>query len=158
MRLCADIGYDVGSYLAHWLSFGARSNKLPKIFTVNWFAKNADGKFLWPGFGDNARVLQYVFNRCAAAAGEALPDGAAAAATVQTPVGKVPAAGAINVNGMDGGFSPDTLRALTRVDRARWIADLQQHRAWLLSLGPRLPQALLDEHARLARNLEQASK
>ena len=148
------IGYDVGRYLAHWLSFGARSNKLPKIFTVNWFAK-ADGKVLWPGFGDNARVLQYVFNRCAAAAGEPIPDGAAGAAAVQTPVGKVPATGAINVDGM-AGFSPDTLRTLTRIDRTRWIADLKQHRTWLLSLGPRLPPALLDEHARLERNLEQA--
>jgi len=64
----------------------------------------------------------------------------------------VPAPGALNVDGMEG-FSPDTLHTLTRIDRARWVADLEQHRAWLLSLGPRLPQALLDEHARLSHNL-----
>ena len=151
------IGYDVSSYLAHWLSFAARSNKLPKIFSVNWFAKDrASGKFLWPGFGDNARVLEWVFSRCAADAGEPLPRGAAGAAADATPVGKVPAAGALNVDGL-AGVSPDALRALTRVDRALWAAELAKHRAWLASLGPRLPKQLLDEHARLERRVAAAA-
>ena len=151
------IGYDVGSYLAHWLSFGARSDKLPKIFAVNWFAKDkASGKFLWPGFGDNARVLEWVFSRCAAGAGEPLPRGAAGAAAEDTAVGKVPAAGALNVDGL-AGVSPDVMRAITRVDNALWTAELAKHRAWLASLGPRLPKQLLDEHARLERRVAAAA-
>ena len=119
------------------------------------FAKDAAGKFLWPGFGDNARVLEYIFSRCALATGEALPRGEAGARAEQTPVGLVPAPGALNVEGLTG-VSPDALRALTRVDRAKWSIELAKHKAWLASL-PRLPAALQAELARLAKRVADAA-
>ena len=85
-------GYNMGDYFGHWLEIGEHgdADKLPRIFYVNWFRKDADGRFLWPGFGENSRVLEWAFRRC---------DGAAEA--VETPIGLVPAAGALDLDGLD---------------------------------------------------------
>ena len=94
-------GYDMGAYFEHWLEIGRKgdADKLPRIFYVNWFRKDADGKFIWPGFGENSRVLEWVFRRCN---GES--------AVVETPIGNVPAPGELNVEGLD--ISDDELAEL----------------------------------------------
>ena len=103
-------GYDMADYFQHWLDIGARGDddKLPKIFYVNWFRKDEDGKFIWPGFGENSRVLEWVFRRC---------NGESEA--VETPIGLVPAEGELNIEGLD--VSAEAMRELTarRHRRAR---------------------------------------
>lgn len=110
-------GYNMADYWAHWLEIGERadSEKLPKLFTVNWFRRDTDGNFIWPGFGDNARVLDWVMRRV---------DGTAEA--VDTPIGRVPAPGALNTDGMD--LNAAELAELFEVDRTSWLheADLTQ--------------------------------
>src|SRR6185369_15010103 len=108
-------GYNMAAYFEHWLEIGRRGDaaKLPRIFYVNWFRKNADGKFIWPGFGENSRVLEWIFRRC---------EGKAEA--VETPIGLVPAEGALNTDGLD--LSADALRELTSVDTEAVKAELPQ--------------------------------
>jgi len=108
-------GYDMAAYFEHWLEIGRRgdADKLPRIFYVNWFRKDADGKFIWPGFGENSRVLEWVFRRCN---GES--------AVEETPIGNVPAAGELNVEGLDLGA--DELAELLAVDEEQLAAELPQ--------------------------------
>ncbi len=126
-------GYNMGDYMSHWLKIGARDGaKLPRIFYVNWFRKDENGSFMWPGFGENSRVLEWVFNRC---------DDAAEA--VETPIGYVPAPGALNTDGLD--VSAETLTALLAVDNAAVSAELPQVRDHLAAFGERLPVAMRHE-------------
>jgi phosphoenolpyruvate carboxykinase (GTP) len=108
-------GYDMGKYFEHWLDIGRQGDaeKLPKIFYVNWFRKDDEGKFIWPGFGENSRVLEWVFRRCN---GES--------AVTETPIGLVPAEGELYVDGLD--ISPEEMRELTDVDRDRLRDELPQ--------------------------------
>jgi phosphoenolpyruvate carboxykinase (GTP) len=124
-------GYNMADYFEHWLEIGRKGDpgKLPRIFYVNWFRKDGDGKFLWPGFGENSRVLEWVFRRC---------DGEAEA--VETPIGNVPAEGALNVEGLDIGA--DRLRELLSVDRDALKAELTQVREHLAKFGNRLPSSV----------------
>ena len=105
----------MGAYFEHWLEMGRKgdADKLPKIFYVNWFRKDADGKFIWPGFGENSRVLEWVFRRCN---GES--------EVVETPIGYVPAAGELNVDGLD--ISDAELEELMSVDGDKVAAELPQ--------------------------------
>ncbi len=121
-------GYNMGDYIGHWLSMTQRTDrdKLPKIFCVNWFRKDADGAFLWPGFGENSRVLEWIFRRC---------DGEAEA--VATPIGNVPAPGALNTEGLD--LSDDEVAALVAVDAAALRAELPQVEEFLAKFGDHLP-------------------
>jgi phosphoenolpyruvate carboxykinase (GTP) len=90
MAMLPFCGYNMADYFAHWLKLGKKEGvELPRVFYVNWFRKDADGKFLWPGFGENSRVLEWVFRRC---------EGTAAA--VETPIGLLPAEGEINTDGL----------------------------------------------------------
>ncbi len=109
-------GYDMAQYFAHWLEIGKRgdADKLPKFFYVNWFRKDDDGHFMWPGFGENSRVLAWVFRRC---------DGEAEA--VESPIGLVPAPGAIDTEGLD--ISEEDLAAVLSVDPQAWAAQLPQY-------------------------------
>src|ERR1019366_2750318 len=106
-------GYHMADYWAHWLSFGDKVEvaKLPRIFYVNWFRKSPDGRWLWPGFGENSRVLEWVFERCAGR-GEA----------VTTPIGFLPAPGAIPTDGL--AVAEEDMAELLRVDRDEWRAEL----------------------------------
>ena len=89
MAMLPFCGYHMGDYFAHWLKMGEKGGaKMPKIFYVNWFRKNGDGKFMWPGYAENSRVLKWIFERC---------DGTAKA--VDTPIGKLPAEGSLDVKG-----------------------------------------------------------
>jgi phosphoenolpyruvate carboxykinase (GTP) len=129
-------GYNMGDFMAHWLEIGEREGaKLPRIFYVNWFRKDENGSFMWPGFGENSRVLEWIFNRC---------NGTAEAR--ETEIGLVPAPGALNVDGLD--IDPATLAQLLAVDRDGVLAELPQVRHHLEQFGDRLPAAV---HAELDR-------
>jgi phosphoenolpyruvate carboxykinase (GTP) len=134
-------GYHMADYFSHWLSIGAREGaQLPKLFYVNWFRKDDDGKFLWPGFGENSRVLEWVFRRC---------DDAAEAA--DTPIGRVPARGAIDTEGLS--VSEEDMAELLEVDPEQWRAQLPQVREHLARFGDRLPDELRAELAALEERL-----
>jgi phosphoenolpyruvate carboxykinase (GTP) len=135
-------GYNMGDYFAHWLNLTREHDvtKLPRIFYVNWFRKGSDGRFLWPGFGDNSRVLEWVFRRCEGS-GEA----------VDTPIGRLPAPGALDLDGID--VSPGDVEALLQVDRDEWLEELPSLREHLASFGAELPQELLTQLAALESRL-----
>ncbi len=135
-------GYNMADYLAHWLDVGARSNpsKLPKIFCVNWFLKDESGKFIWPGFGENSRVLEWVFQRC---------DGQGDA--VETPIGCVPSRSALPTEGLD--ISDASWRRLVEVDPEEWLAEVPSIQEHYRELGARVPRALWDELAALEKRL-----
>ena len=120
-------GYHMARYMQHWLDVGRREGaQLPRIFYVNWFRKDADGRFLWPGFGENSRVLEWVFRRC---------DGNAEA--TETPIGLVPAEGDLNTDGLD--IDPDDLAEVLRVDSDELRAQLPQVKEHLAKFGDQLP-------------------
>ena len=134
MAMLPFIGYNAGDYFAHWISMGkgADSSKLPRIFYVNWFRRDADGGFLWPGFGENIRVLKWAVERI---------EGSAAA--VETPVGYVPAPGSLDVSGLD--MSPADLESVISVDPAEWRDELPQIEEWFDTVGEQLPSGMRDE-------------
>ncbi|HRD73784.1 MAG TPA: phosphoenolpyruvate carboxykinase (GTP) [Aquimonas sp.] len=134
-------GYHFGDYFAHWLSFEKPGVKLPKVFHVNWFRKGDDGKFLWPGFGDNMRVLEWILGRC---------DGSAAA--VETPIGRIPAKGALRQD--DLSISEAQLRALLHIDNDAWRDEFHDIGAFLQELGDRVPVALEVERQRILARLK----
>jgi phosphoenolpyruvate carboxykinase (GTP) len=134
-------GYNMADYFAHWLKMGGRLRQnAPKIFFVNWFRKSAEGKFLWPGYGDNARVLKYVVDRI-----EGREVG------VKTAVGVLPKPGAIDTSGMD--VSPETMAELTRVDLEGWRHEAQGVGEFYEKFGDRLPAALRAELEALRKRL-----
>jgi phosphoenolpyruvate carboxykinase (GTP) len=122
-------GYNMADYVSHWLSIGAHNGaKLPTIFYVNWFRKSAEGKFLWPGYGENSRVLKWIIQRVS---------GDPAAAAVETPVGYLPAPGSLDLDGL--AVSPESFEAVMRVDASEWKAELPKIAAHFDNLGERLP-------------------
>jgi phosphoenolpyruvate carboxykinase (GTP) len=135
-------GYHMGDYFKHWLEIGAAADaeKLPKLFYVNWFRKDADGKFLWPGYGENSRVLAWVFARCAGAA-----------AATDTAIGRLPEKGALPVDGL--GLSDAALAELLSVDEDDWRAELPLIEEHYATFGDRLPTTLHDELDALAKRL-----
>lgn len=125
-------GYNFADYWRHWLSFTGRASQLPRIFHVNWFRKDASGNFMWPGFGDNMRVLEWVINRCKRDAG-----------ALETAIGAMPFAADINISGLDTDNA--TLEALLAVDAEAWQVEMEQIRAYLEQYGDRLPGQLIAE-------------
>lgn len=125
-------GYNFGDYWAHWLSFADRSDNLPEVFHVNWFRQDADGKYIWPGFGENLRVLRWVLDRCAGT-GEA----------VDTAIGWLPAPGAIDTAGLD--VSDAVMDELLAVDEAGWRDEFAAMREYMESFGDRLPDGLEEQ-------------
>ncbi|MBR5518715.1 MAG: phosphoenolpyruvate carboxykinase (GTP), partial [Clostridia bacterium] len=107
------IGYNVGDYFAHWIEMGKKISNPPKIFNTNWFRKNDDGKFLWPGFGDNMRVLLWILDRC---------DGKVGA--VESPIGYLPNKEDLNLSGLD--ISEEDLNELLNVDKEVWLDEVAQ--------------------------------
>jgi phosphoenolpyruvate carboxykinase (GTP) len=136
-------GYNMADYWSHWLSFAGRlePEKLPKIFYVNWFRKDATGKFLWPGFGENSRVLEWIFDRCAGR-GEA----------ARTPIGWLPAKGAIDTEGLE--VSDEDMAELLRVDAEEWRAEVPLIAEYYDKFGERLPRALRAELEALEERLD----
>ena len=125
-------GYNFADYWNHWLSFDEKSNNLPEIFHVNWFRQDSDDNFLWPGFGDNLRVLQWIVDRC-----EGRVD------AKETPIGFLPNDNGIDTNGLD--LDPATMSSLLNVDAEQWRAELNTVSEYFDEYGDRLPEALRNE-------------
>ena len=143
MAMLPFVGYNMGDYFAHWLEVGKKLSTPPKIFRLNWFRTGENGKFLWPGYGDNIRVLEWVVKRTEGK-GEA----------VDTPIGFVPTRKAIDTKGLD--LSEDALAQLLRVDPADWAEAVHSQEEFFGSFGSRLPHELREEHDLLARRIHDA--
>ena len=145
MAMLPFCGYHMGDYFAHWLKLGAQADaaKLPKIFFVNWFRKGDDGRWLWPGYGENSRVLKWVFERL---------DGAVEAVT--TAIGNMPKVDGIDTSGLD--VSSEDMDELLTVDIEGWKNELGSIREYYESFGDRFPQGLKEELAGLEKRLNEA--
>jgi phosphoenolpyruvate carboxykinase (GTP) len=133
-------GYNFADYWAHWLSFSERAEKLPSIFHVNWFRQDTEGKFIWPGFGENLRVLRWILDRC---------DGRADA--VDSPIGWLPSIDAIDRAGLD--LDDATMHELVSIDPGRWQDEIAAIGKFFDGFGDRLPARLREEQARISRAL-----
>ncbi|MCC6127839.1 MAG: phosphoenolpyruvate carboxykinase (GTP) [Chlamydiae bacterium] len=133
-------GYHMGDYFAHWLSMSDRTDpkKLPRIYYVNWFQKDADGKFLWPGFGENSRVLKWIFERTSNSANGK-----------KTPIGYLPEE--LDLSGLD--LPASSLKALFSIDQAAWIKECEELEQYFSLFAPKMPQALLKELRELRARL-----
>ena len=138
-------GYNMGDYFAHWLQMGKSTDasKLPKIFYVNWFRKDTDGGWLWPGFGENSRVLKWIVERVTGKA-----------EAVETPLGYLPASGAIDTNGLD--VTEEQMAELLNVDAEEWLREIDSIREHYARFGDRLPAALSEELAALEARLRES--
>jgi len=141
MAMLPFCGYHMGDYFGHWLEMGRKIPHPPKIFHVNWFRKGADGKFLWPGYGENARVLKWMLERI---------EGKAAA--TETPIGAVPTASSITLDGIN--VSRDTMNELLRVEPADWAKEHADVGEFFKKFGDRLPEEIREEHDRLGERLQ----
>jgi phosphoenolpyruvate carboxykinase (GTP) len=141
MAMLPFCGYNMGDYWAHWLSMAQRAPHSPKIFRVNWFQRNEQGKFIWPGFGENLRVLRWVVERCKGG-GEA----------EETPIGYVPKVSALN--GGDLKISKSDLNQLVAVDREGWKNNLRSQGEYFDNFGDHLPAGIKEEHRALANRLK----
>jgi phosphoenolpyruvate carboxykinase (GTP) len=140
MAMIPFCGYNMADYFAHWLSMQPRLTKPPRLFRVNWFRKDADGKFLWPGYGENVRVLKWMVERVRGGG-----------RVQETPVGFVPAEGALDLAGLD--VAPAKLREALRCDAGEWLAALQDLDEFYGSFGSRLPATIARQLAETRRKL-----
>jgi phosphoenolpyruvate carboxykinase (GTP) len=140
MAMLPFCGYNMGDYFRHWLEMGRSIPHPPKIFNVNWFRRGADGKFLWPGYGENVRVLKWILERV---------EGKGRAE--ETPIGFVPTRDALTLDGLD--ISREAVDELLRVDSGDWLREAEETRTFLARFGDRLPRELMQEHDRLVQRL-----
>src|SRR5690606_30570440 len=128
--------YNMGDYFAHWLSMRTKLSHPPKLFLVNWFRKDEDGKFLWPGFGDNMRVLKWVIDRAYGKIGGR-----------ETSVGWVPREGDIDLSGCD--IDSQSFEKATAIDAAEWLAEFEGQADFYEKIGATMPEALVQQRALL---------
>ncbi|MBF5001676.1 phosphoenolpyruvate carboxykinase (GTP), partial [Nocardia sp. BSTN01] len=142
MAMLPFMGYHVGDYMNHWINLGknADATKLPKIFYVNWFRRGDDGRFLWPGFGENSRVLEWIVNRI---------EGKAQAEA--TAIGNVPTAGDLDLEGLD--VDPADVDASLKVDLDEWRKEIPLIEEWFEFVGEKLPSGVRDEFEALKQRL-----
>ncbi len=140
MAMLPFCGYNMADYFQHWLDMGKRIPHPPKIFHVNWFRRGADGKFLWPGFGENVRVLKWILERVEGK-GQAL----------ETPIGYVPTRSALTLDGLK--IAPETMDELLRVHPADWELEVPDTKEFFDKFGDRLPKEIREEHQALAKRL-----
>lgn len=138
-------GYHIGDYLQHWLDMESKTDpdKLPKIFYVNWFRKDEDGKFIWPGFGENSRVLKWIFERVTG-------EGKA----VETPIGYMPTIDAIDTEGLD--ISEEAMKELLSVNKEEWLKEVEDIRKYYATFGDKLPAELVRQLDALEERLKAA--
>jgi len=134
------VGYNMADYFAHWINMGTKIANKPKIFNVNWFRTDDEGNFIWPGFGDNLRVLEWILNRC-----EDKVD------AVESPIGYLPKPEDINIEGLD--ITVDTIKELLTVDKNNWTEEVKGIEEFYAQFGDRLPEELKVELAKLKANL-----
>ena len=135
------VGYDMGDYFAHWLNMGNKIPNAPKIFHVNWFRTDDEGHFIWPGFGDNMRVLDWILQRCENEV-EAR----------ETAIGYIPYAQDINVEGLED-ITVDTIEGLLSVDKDSWLEDVENIKSFYAQVGERVPATLYEELSALEARL-----
>jgi len=140
MAMLPFCGYNMADYFRHWLEMGKKLTNPPKIFRVNWFRQDENGKFVWPGFGDNLRVLKWIIERCEGNAG-----------AIETPIGYVPSAGGVDLSGLKISFQ--TMEELTHVDKEAWYEELDLQTEWFKQFGYTLPIEIWQEHEELADRL-----
>jgi phosphoenolpyruvate carboxykinase (GTP) len=140
MAMLPFCGYNVGDYLAHWLSLRARISKPPRIFMVNWFRKDSAGNFLWPGYGENLRVLKWMLDRI---------DGRVRAC--ETPVGIVPDPADIDLTGLD--LTHEQIGAALAINPDEWRAEMESAGEFFDRIGPRLPNALREKRQAISAAL-----
>jgi phosphoenolpyruvate carboxykinase (GTP) len=138
MAMIPFCGYNMADYFAHWLGMEKRLVDPPKIFRVNWFRRDDEGRFLWPGYGENVRILKWIVERIRGK-GEAR----------ETPIGYVPASGAIDLSGLD--MPAGRLAAALHCDGAEWSEALEELGEFYRQFGPRLPAPIWAAHAETAR-------
>jgi len=144
MAMLPFCGYNMADYFGHWLEMGKRIPHPPKIFHVNWFRKGADGNFLWPGYGENVRVLKWIMERMEGHGG-----------ATETPIGFVPAPNALTLDGLD--VSRATMEELLRVDPADWTKEHSNTGKFFKEFGDRLPEGIREEHKRLGERLQRVA-
>jgi phosphoenolpyruvate carboxykinase (GTP) len=144
MAMLPFCGYNMADYFRHWLEMGQRIPHPPRIFHVNWFRKGPDGKFLWPGYGENVRVLKWMLERI---------EGKAAA--TETPIGIVPTPDALTLDGLN--VSRTTMEQLLSVDPSEWFKEHAEVGEFFQQFGSHLPGEIRDEHARLGERLRRAA-
>jgi phosphoenolpyruvate carboxykinase (GTP) len=137
-------GYNFADYWSHWINVGARLKSPPQIFHVNWFRQDQDGKFLWPGFGENLRVLRWIIERCKGSAGAR-----------ETAIGYLPATTDLDTQGLR--LAPAALEELLTVNPGLWKTEFEGIGAYLEEFGERLPQALKGELAQALRRVQAAA-
>ncbi|TAL39377.1 MAG: phosphoenolpyruvate carboxykinase (GTP) [Spirochaetes bacterium] len=140
MAMIPFCGYNMADYFGHWLAMGTRIPNPPRIFHVNWFRQGADGKFLWPGYGENLRVIKWIVDRCSTRA-----------AAKETPIGYVPTTAEIDTSGLS--MAPGTMEQLLSINNKEWIEDLRGHREFFQKFGDRLPAAIWEEYHALEQRL-----
>jgi phosphoenolpyruvate carboxykinase (GTP) len=144
MAMLPFCGYNMADYWGHWLSIGERAGaQLPRIFYVNWFRKGERGEFLWPGYGENSRVLKWIHERCAEKIGGR-----------ETAIGILPAEGELDLEGL--AVDKAALAKLIEVDHDAWLTEIPKIRAFYAEFGDRVPKALLEELGRLEARLRGA--
>ena len=141
MAMLPFCGYNMADYFGHWLEMGKKIPKPPKIFHVNWFRKSTDGKFLWPGYGENVRVLKWILERV---------EGRGAAQ--ETPIGYVPTKNGLTLDGIK--VSDEALNELLRVNPEDWDAEMEESKQFLGKFGKRLPPQISEEHEKLAQRFQ----
>lgn len=140
MAMLPFCGYHMGDYFKHWIEMGKKAKVQPKIFNVNWFRTDDEGHFIWPGFGDNLRVLDWILKRCEDAVD-----------AVETPIGYVPNAKDINIEGLD--ISKETLEGLLDVDEQTWKKEVEGIEEFYKKFGDRMPDELENELQQLKARL-----
>ena len=146
MAMVPFCGYNMGDYFSHWLEMGKSVTEVPRIYFVNWFRVNAQGKFIWPGFGDNMRVLKWMFERV---------NGTASA--VETPLGLMPAIEDLDWSGLDS-MNQQKFDELTNLDADLWLEELELHQELFAKLGDKLPTAFVALKDQLKDSFKQAKK
>jgi phosphoenolpyruvate carboxykinase (GTP) len=141
MAMLPFCGYNMGDYFGHWLRMGQKLANPPQIFRVNWFRMSPEGKYLWPGFGENLRVLRWVLERVHGEIGAA-----------ETPIGYLPHPSGLDVTGLD--VTPDTLRELLTVNRKEWLEVIADQKEYLQKYGDRMPKEIWQQCEALEKRLQ----
>jgi phosphoenolpyruvate carboxykinase (GTP) len=136
------VGYNMADYWGHWLDMGRRASNPPLIFQVNWFRRDEEGRFIWPGFGQNMRVLRWVYQQVRGRNGTE---------SRETPIGIVPTAAALGASEL--GLSDRQVETLLSVDREAWLAEVEDHATFLEQFGDRLPLEIRRQHQALDERL-----
>ncbi|MEE1503282.1 MAG: phosphoenolpyruvate carboxykinase domain-containing protein, partial [Acutalibacteraceae bacterium] len=145
MAMLPFCGYNMADYWQHWIDIGATldPDKAPKIFNVNWFRKDDEGNFMWPGFGDNLRVLDWIIDRC-----EGKVDAR------DTEIGYIPYAKDINIEGLEGEVSLESLESILEVEKELWQEDAKGIEEFYAKFGDKIPAVLAEELATLKKNVQ----